>query len=89
MGITFLQFEIAPVTGAQARPVFAWLNAHPNPGPKPGDTQPGHNFNKYVISRDGQLVAAFNKPEYMGTDPTSAQWQNSPIVQAIEAELSP
>jgi len=86
--VEFTQFELAPVTLPNPRPVFAWLLSHPNPGPKPDPLQPTWNFHKYLVSRDGELIAAFGQYDYMGTDPNSSQWQNHPIVQAIEAELA-
>lgn len=68
--------------------MFQWILGHPNPGPKPDPLEPTWNFHKYLISRDGELVAAFGQGSYMGTDPMSTQWMTSEIVIAIESELS-
>jgi len=87
-GVSFPQFEIAPVVGASKRPVFDWILSHDNPGPKPDPLEPTWNFHKYLVSRDGELVAAFGQSSYMGTDPSSTQWQTHEIVVAIEAELA-
>ncbi len=86
--VSFLQFQIAPVTGDNARPVFAWLLDHMNPGPKPDPLEPTWNFHKYLIGRDGTFVAAFDRSSYMGDDPGTMEWQDHEIVQAIEAELA-
>ncbi|MEQ9318361.1 MAG: hypothetical protein RIF41_04345, partial [Polyangiaceae bacterium] len=87
-GVMFQQFEIEPVIGPSKRPVFDWILSHANPGPKPDPLEPTWNFHKYLVSRDGQLVAAFAQGSYMGTDPSSTEWQSHEIVQAIEAELA-
>jgi glutathione peroxidase len=87
-GVTFLQFDIAPVTGPNARPVFAWLYGHGNPGPKPDPLEPTWNFHKYLIARDGTFVGAFGQGSYPGEDNTSTEWMNHELVQAIEAEIA-
>ena len=48
------------------------------------------NFHKYLISRDGQLVAHCDSPVYPGDDPnnSSDSFDTSPIVVAIKAELA-
>ncbi len=91
--VTFMQFEIAPVTGPNTRPVFAWLYAQPNPGPKPDPIEPSWNFHKYLVSRTGELVATFGQGDIPGDDPDNpdpngAAWASSPMVIAIEAELA-
>jgi glutathione peroxidase len=86
--VSFDQFQIAPVTGPQARPVFTWILSHANPGPKPDPLEPTWNFHKYLVSRDGQLVAAFDRFSYPGEDATSNEWQTHEIVTAIQAELA-
>lgn len=87
-GVTFEQFEIAPVSGANARPVFAWLFSHPNPGPKPDPLEPTWNFHKYLIARDGTFVGAFDRFSYPGEDPQATEWTTHELVLAIEAELA-
>lgn len=86
-GITFDQFALDHVTNPNPQPVFEWLISQPNPGPAP-TSEPTWNFHKYLVSRDGQLIAHFPREEYWGEDPSSATFQNSPVVIAIEAELA-
>jgi glutathione peroxidase len=81
-GVTFQQFGTAPVTGPSAQPVYQWLASQPNPGPA-GSTQPTWNFHKYLVSRDGALVAHW--PEQQAPDPNNPA---NPITAAIEAELA-
>lgn len=70
---TFPQFAVDHVSGAMAQPVWQWLLAQPNATP------PDWNFNKYLISRDGQFVQHFPRL----TEP------NDPfVIAAIEAELA-
>jgi glutathione peroxidase len=94
-GVTFQQFEIEHVldpdgSGPQtARPVFDWLLAQPEPGPATS-IAPTWNFHKYLISRDGQLVAHWPSAVYPGDDPNNPNdsFATSEIVMAIEAELA-
>ncbi|MBM4359448.1 MAG: hypothetical protein FJ096_15195 [Deltaproteobacteria bacterium] len=76
--ITFDTFEIAPVSGAKARPVFAWLAKQPNPGPE-GSIEPKWNFSKYLVGRDGKLVKHWSHTVV----PDAKE-----ITDAIEAELN-
>ncbi len=93
--VTFEQFAIAHVTdpdgaGAEvAQPVWQWLAAQPNPGPSPTST-PTWNFHKYLISREGKLVAHWESSAYPGDDPANPNdsFEGSAIVQAIEAEIA-
>ncbi|MEX0731758.1 MAG: glutathione peroxidase [Aquisalimonadaceae bacterium] len=50
-GVTFDMFSPLPVTGADAHPVFQEIARQ--------SQAPGWNFYKYVIDRDGRVVAAF------------------------------
>jgi len=86
--VTYPQFAIEPVSGDDLRPVFSWLLSHDNPGPKTGDVGPSWNFGKWLVSRKGDLVAAFDTRSYPGVDPNEQSFKESPIVQAIEAELA-
>lgn len=87
--VTFQTFEMDHVIGASAQPVFAWLEAQPNPGPAPGKN-PTWNFHKYLLSRDGKLVAHWPEPVYPGDDPNNPNdsFDTSAIVVAIKAELA-
>ena len=91
-GITYTEFAIdhvVPQGSTPPQPVFAWLEAQPNPGP---DTSPlpSWNFSKYLISRTGALVGHWDSPVYPGADPSdpSSTFDTSPIVIAIRAELA-
>jgi glutathione peroxidase len=88
-GVTFDQFAIGHVTGASPQPVFKWLLAQPNPGPSP-TAEPLWNFHKYLVSRDGKLVAHWDTSVYPGDDPSNPNdsFDKSPIVIAIKAELA-
>ncbi len=53
-GIRFPMAEKAHVNGAEAAPFYQWAKA------KLGDDNvPKWNFHKYLVGRDGQLIAAF------------------------------
>lgn len=87
--VTFDQFATDKVTSPATSPVFAWLEAQMAPGPvKPND--PTWNFHKYLISREGKLVAHWASEDYPGDDPASSSdsFDTSPIVIAIKAELA-
>jgi glutathione peroxidase len=60
------------VKGPQAHPFYRWAAAE-----KPGAT-PGWNFHKYLVGRDGRLLAAY--PHTL--EPTDPR-----LVTAIAAEL--
>jgi glutathione peroxidase len=51
--VTFPMFGKIPVKGDEAHPLYAWLTAHPNGAPV------AWNFNKFLIGRDGHLIAHF------------------------------
>ena len=86
-GVKHDQYAVAPVVGDSPRPVFKWLLSHPNPGPKEGELAPSWNFFTFLISRTGELVAAFEPSAYPGRKPEKERWSASPLVQAIEAQL--
>ena len=87
--LKFQQFELDHVVGAQAQPVYAWLESQPDPGPA-ATLAPTWNFHKYLVSRDGKLVASWDTPLYPGDDPQDPNdsFDGSPIVIAIKAELA-
>jgi glutathione peroxidase len=93
--VTFQQFATDHVTDPDddgplvPQPVFSWLAAQSNPGPAPSGV-PSWNFNKYLISRDGELVAHWPTAVYPGDNPNDANdsFETNPIVMAIQAELA-
>jgi glutathione peroxidase len=87
--VTFDQFGIDHVLPPMAEPVFAWLEAQPNPSP-PLAVAPSWNFHKYLVSREGKLVAHWDSPVYPGDDPSNPNdsFDASPIVIAVKAELA-
>ena len=70
-GVKFPMFAKTAVRGADAAPLFRQLSER-------SDTTPKWNFYKYLISRDGQRIQAFNSM----TAPTDAR-----LTQAIEQLL--
>ena len=94
-GIMFEQFAVNHVkdpdgAGPQtAQPVWEWLLSQPNPGPW-GAPEPAWNFHKYLVSRDGTLVAHWDSGVYPGDDPGNPNdsFDTSAIVVAIKAELA-
>jgi glutathione peroxidase len=73
--VNFPLFEKGPVSGRRANPLFRFLTNRANP------TLTGEiewNFEKFLISRDGKLVARFKSPVF----PMSPE-----ITSAIEAQL--
>ncbi|MCC6528102.1 MAG: hypothetical protein IT373_35975 [Polyangiaceae bacterium] len=87
--VTFQQLALDHVVDPDAQPVWQWLLAQPNPGPSP-TPEPTWNFHKYLIARDGTLVAHWVTAVYPGDDPADPNdsFATSPIVVAIEAELA-
>ena len=86
-GLTHAQFAVAPVIGDSARPVFQWLLGHDNPGPKSGAMAPNWNFHKWLVSREGEMLASFDTRSYPGKDPSAAAWKDHEMVKAITAAL--
>lgn len=72
-GIKFPMAEKNHVIGAQAIPLYKWAA-----GVLGADNTPKWNFHKYLIGRDGRLIAAFGTK----TDPTDPS-----VRAAIEAAL--
>lgn len=73
-GVSFDLFDKAPVTGKDIQPLFGWLT----------QANPNHqgavlwNFEKFLISRRGQLVARYRST----TSPSDPA-----VIQAVEKEL--
>jgi glutathione peroxidase len=57
-GVTFPMFSKIEVNGAGRHPLYAWLAGEPSAPEGPGDIK--WNFTKFVIGRDGTLVARFD-----------------------------
>jgi glutathione peroxidase len=55
-GVSFPMAARSHVTGPNSNPLFAAIAARPGPAGEP----PGWNFTKYLLDRDGRLVARFD-----------------------------
>ena len=78
--ITFPMFTIGDVNGANKQPVYDWVHSQPGGPPPDGyarDVQ--WNFEKYLVSRQGKIVARVEN----GTFPDTPE-----VVAQIEAELA-
>lgn len=65
-GVTFPLFAKIDVNGAQRAPLFAWLTGEQTEPDGSGDVM--WNFGKFVIGRDGRVLARFN-PRVAPNDP--------------------
>lgn len=72
--VTFPMSGKISVKGADIHPLYAWLTSHSNGAPV------AWNFNKFLVGRDGHLIAHFGSR----TEPDSAE-----LIAAIEKALSP
>jgi glutathione peroxidase len=72
-GVRFPLAEKSEVVGAKAIPIYRWAAAKFGP-----DQTPKWNFHKYLIGRDGRLIAAFGTR----TEPTDPK-----VKAAIESAL--
>ena len=75
-GVTFPMFEKIEVNGPDRHPVYTELTAVPDAAGEAGDIQ--WNFEKFVISPAGSVVARF-RPRTVPDDPQ--------VVETIEANL--
>jgi glutathione peroxidase len=75
-GTTFPLTEKLDVNGQRRHPVFGWLTATPDAEGRAGEIE--WNFEKFLVSRQGTVVARFRPP----VDPESDE-----VVAAIEAAL--
>ena len=57
-GVTFPMFAKLEVNGAGRAPLFAWLTQEKTAPDGPGDV--AWNFAKFVVGKDGKLIARFN-----------------------------
>ncbi|MGE4488950.1 MAG: glutathione peroxidase [Kiritimatiellales bacterium] len=71
--ITFPMFGKISVKGENIHPLYAWLTTDPNGG------EVSWNFNKYLVGRDGKLIAHYKSR----TEPDSPE-----LAAAIEAALN-
>ena len=71
-GVKFPMFEKVTVTGADATPLYRRLAAATG-------VEPGWNFHKYLIARDGRVVAQF---------PSKVRPDDPELRAAIERELA-
>ncbi|MBX7106812.1 MAG: glutathione peroxidase [Gemmataceae bacterium] len=76
-GVTFDMFSKVDVNGDNAAPLYKTLTATATKPAGPGKIS--WNFEKFLIGRDGQVVARFNPR----TEPSDEQ-----VVTAIESELA-
>lgn len=74
--VTFPLFSKIDVNGQNRHPLYAWLEAQPTTPEGPGDIT--WNFAKFLIGKDGNVVARFSPKE----DPSGAK-----VVAAIESAL--
>jgi glutathione peroxidase len=71
-GVSFPMFSKSSVKGDAANPLFKTLSS------KTGK-QPSWNFNKYLVGRDGKVIAHY---------PSKVTPDNAELTKAIEAELA-
>jgi glutathione peroxidase len=57
-GVTFPMFSKIDVNGPKRDPLYAWLAAQPTQPDGPGDIL--WNFGKFLVDKQGQVVARFN-----------------------------
>ncbi|HTY18474.1 MAG TPA: glutathione peroxidase [Myxococcota bacterium] len=75
-GVTFPMFSKIEVNGAARHPLYAWLAAEPTAPEGSGDIK--WNFTKFLIGRDGRVLARFDPR----TEPTAPE-----LVAAVEKAL--
>ena len=75
-GVTFPMFAKIDVNGANRDPLYAYLTSQPTQPEGPGDI--GWNFAKFLVDRDGKVIARFSPP----TTPVSEE-----VVSAVEKLL--
>lgn len=73
-GVTFDLFEKVHCIGEQRHPLYAWLTAQ-----SPGEGDVKWNFEKFLIGRDGRLIARF---------PSRTEPGDEALVSAVERALA-
>ena len=63
-GVTFPMFAKVEVNGPGRTPLYAWLTGQPTRPDGPGDVK--WNFAKFVVDRNGAVVARFEPPTAPG-----------------------
>ncbi len=76
-GVTFPMLTKTEVNGPGRHPLYAELTSHPDAEGEAGDIQ--WNFEKFLVSADGQVIARFRP----GTAPES-----DVVVRAIQTQLA-
>ena len=76
-GVTFPMFEKIEVNGPGRHPIYTELTAVPDAGGEAGDIQ--WNFEKFLVSRDGKVLARF-RPQ---TEPEAPE-----VIEDIESSLA-
>ena len=75
-GVTFPMFEKLKVKGRDQHPLYAELTKAPDPAGKSGNVK--WNFEKFLISRDGEVIGRFR---------TKVKPDDPEVVAAIETAL--
>ncbi len=75
-GVTFPLFAKLEVNGAGRHPLYAWLTEQPTAPEGPGDVK--WNFGKFLVGKDGALLARFEPT----TEPSAPE-----LIEQIEAAL--
>ena len=85
--VSFPQFSIDHVVGAEAQPVFQWLLAQPNP--ESSQIAADWNFHKYLVPRDGVLIHHYPTSPYPGDNPSDPNdsFDTNQVVIDIRAAL--
>ncbi len=75
-GVEFPLFEKIHVKGSDQHPLYAWLTGQP--APVGGDVR--WNFQKYLVDREGRVVARF---------PSATEPQDPALIEKLESLLGP
>ncbi len=75
--VSFPMFEKGVVSGSHKQPLYAWLVAN-EPKAKFGQSEVGWNFEKFLVSKEGAVLARFR---------SSVTPESPEVIQAIESAL--